>query len=132
MACSKGQKRPKAPESGQAICDLADAELFPGAGVALPPTLPSTSTSPVLTAMTHGPAPPTSPAPELEVGPGGSERHSILKALSGFWPQPLPQPRQRAETDAEDPMSDPEHIFRNSSMVVRTDEPTSIIALALK
>ncbi|KAH9837295.1 uncharacterized protein C8Q71DRAFT_595324 [Rhodofomes roseus] len=94
-------------------------------------TAPSVSSSPVLTAMTHGPAPPTSPAPELEVGPGGTERHSILKALSGFWPQPVPQPRQRTEADAEDPMSDPEHIFRHSSMVVRTDEPTSIIALAL-
>ncbi|EPT03489.1 hypothetical protein FOMPIDRAFT_1058729 [Fomitopsis schrenkii] len=89
------------------------------------------STSPVLAAMTQGAAPLASPAPELEVGPGGTERHSILKALSGFWPQPVPQPRQRAETDAEDLMSDPEHIFRNSSMVVRTDEPTSIIALAL-
>lgn len=54
-------------------------------------------------------------------GPG-----SILKALSEFW-QPLRHP---AEFD--DPMSDPEHIFRDSSMVVRTDEPTSIIALALK
>lgn len=94
--------------------------------------LPLTSTSPVLAAMTHEAAPPISPAPELEVGPGGTERHSILKALSGFWPQPVPQARQRAETDAEDLMSDPEHIFRNSSMVVRTDEPTSIIALALK
>ncbi|KZT72925.1 hypothetical protein DAEQUDRAFT_722557 [Daedalea quercina L-15889] len=93
--------------------------------------VPSSPSSPVLTAMTHGPAPTTSPAPELEVGPGGTERHSILKALSGFWPQQVPQPRQRAEQDAEDPMSDPEHIFRNSSMVVRTDEPTSIIALAL-
>ncbi|KAH9929689.1 uncharacterized protein B0H18DRAFT_1084048 [Fomitopsis serialis] len=75
---------------------------------------PSVSSSPVLAAMTHGPAPPTSPAPELEVGPSGTERHSILK-----------------QPDGEDPMSDPEHIFRNSSMVVRTDEPTSIIALAL-
>jgi len=54
-------------------------------------------------------------------GPG-----SILKALSELW-QPLRHP---AEFD--DPMSDPEHIFRDSSMVVRTDEPTSIIALALK
>ncbi|KAJ7292858.1 hypothetical protein C8J57DRAFT_1267311 [Mycena rebaudengoi] len=58
---------------------------------------------------------------------GGTERNSILKALSGFWLQQ--PPTSRAESD--DPMSDPEHIFRDSSMVVRTDEPTSIIALAL-
>ena len=144
---SAGPPTPAATAVQPALPDLSSIEASPIAGdddkqneqlsetVVQPhdegdPTLPSTS--PVLPAMTHGPAPPTSPAPELEVGPGGSERHSILKALSGFWPQPLPQPRQRAETDAEDPMSDPEHIFRNSSMVVRTDEPTSIIALALK
>ena len=58
-------------------------------------------------------------------------RKSILKALSGFWPQQLPATRVR-ELDGEDLMGDPEHIFRDSSMVVRTDEPTSIIALALK
>jgi 1-phosphatidylinositol-3-phosphate 5-kinase len=57
----------------------------------------------------------------LTTGPG-----SILKALSEFW-QPL-----RNSTELDDPMSDPEHIFRDSSMIVRTDEPTSIIALALK
>ena len=34
--------------------------------------------------------------------------------------------------EADDFMADPEHIFRESSMVVRTDEPTSIIALTLK
>jgi 1-phosphatidylinositol-3-phosphate 5-kinase len=61
------------------------------------------------------------------------ERLSILKALSGFWLQPPPQSRRRGcELEGDDIMSDPEHIFRDSSMVVRTDEPTSIIALALK
>ncbi|KAF9817765.1 hypothetical protein IEO21_03224 [Rhodonia placenta] len=90
----------------------------------------SVSNSPILTAMTHEPAPLASPAPEFEGGATGTERHSILKALSGFWPQ-TSQPRQRADLDGDDPMADPEHIFRNSSMVVRTDEPTSIIALAL-
>uniref|UniRef100_A0A0W0FRZ1 1-phosphatidylinositol-3-phosphate 5-kinase n=1 Tax=Moniliophthora roreri TaxID=221103 RepID=A0A0W0FRZ1_MONRR len=59
----------------------------------------------------------------------GTERHSILKALSGFWLQQPPSSRNSLETD--DFMVDPEHIFRDSSMVVRTDEPTSIIALAL-
>ncbi|THH30631.1 hypothetical protein EUX98_g3545 [Antrodiella citrinella] len=71
----------------------------------------------------------TSPPPELDIGTTGAERQSsILKALSGFWPQT--QTTSRAP-DNDDPMADPEHIFRDSSMVVRTDEPTSIIALAL-
>ncbi|EPQ60145.1 hypothetical protein GLOTRDRAFT_134891 [Gloeophyllum trabeum ATCC 11539] len=94
--------------------------------------LPSFPPSPILsgTPMTQQPSP-THPFAELDMGPPGAERHSILKALSGFWPQQFPQPRSRMEMDADDPMADPEHIFRESSMVVRTDEPTSIIALAL-
>ncbi|KAI0931455.1 hypothetical protein AcV7_001170 [Taiwanofungus camphoratus] len=91
----------------------------------------SVPNSPILSAMSHETVLPTSQSPDLDVGPSGTERHSILKALSGFWPQQVLQPRQRADMDVDDPMSNPEHIFRNSSMVVRTDEPTSIIALAL-
>ena len=72
--------------------------------------------------------PPTPPTLSLEELPG---RNSIFKqALSGLWPPQLPS--KRVEFDSEDPLNDPEHIFRDSSMVVRTDEPTSIIALALK
>lgn len=71
----------------------------------------------------------TPPTSDPELG-GGTERNSILKAISGLWLQPLPVSRH--STEADDPMSDPEHIFRDSSMIVRTDEPTSIIALALK
>jgi 1-phosphatidylinositol-3-phosphate 5-kinase len=70
----------------------------------------------------------TPPPADLELGASGAEqRPSILQAISGFWLQPPPTSRLN-----DDPMSDPEHIFRDSSMVVRTDEPTSIIALALK
>jgi 1-phosphatidylinositol-3-phosphate 5-kinase len=68
--------------------------------------------------------------PDLDLN-GPSERNSILRALSGFWGQ-QPFQRGRMDVDGDDPMADPEHIFRDSSMVVRTDEPTSIIALALK
>lgn len=71
------------------------------------------------------------PPPDLDIS-AATERHSILRALSGFWAQPPIQSRGRVELDGDDPMADPEHIFRDSSMVVRTDEPTSIIALALK
>jgi 1-phosphatidylinositol-3-phosphate 5-kinase len=63
---------------------------------------------------------------DFDIGPAGT---SILKAISGLW---LPQSRHRVDFEADDPTSDPEHIFRDSSMVARTDEPTSIIALALK
>jgi 1-phosphatidylinositol-3-phosphate 5-kinase len=68
------------------------------------------------------------PPPDLDLG----ERNSILRALSGFWGQQPFNRMSRLDLDGDDPMADPEHIFRDSSMVVRTDEPTSIIALALK
>ncbi|KAG6874420.1 hypothetical protein C0995_015156 [Termitomyces sp. Mi166 len=68
----------------------------------------------------------TPPTSDVEYG-GGPERPSLLKALSGLWQQPSLS-RQSLVNDLID---DPEHIFRESSMVVRTDEPTSIIALAL-
>ena len=95
-----------------------------------PEEAPMTHTSPILPISKPENASPLPPEMELEPGPTNTERLSILKAISGLWPQ---QPsRNREGFDAEDPMSDPEHIFRDSSMVVRTDEPTSIIALALK
>ncbi|KAF7337658.1 1-phosphatidylinositol-3-phosphate 5-kinase [Mycena sanguinolenta] len=68
----------------------------------------------------------TPPPHDLDLT-NGTERNSILKALSGFWQTPS----SRSPFEGDDPMNDPEHIFRDSSMVVRTDEPTSIIALAL-
>ncbi|KAG6878320.1 hypothetical protein C0993_008917 [Termitomyces sp. T159_Od127] len=68
----------------------------------------------------------TPPTSDVEFS-GGPERPSLLKALSGLWQQP-PISRQSLVNDLID---DQEHIFRESSMVVRTDEPTSIIALAL-
>ena len=94
--------------------------------------LPSTSVSP--TVFTN---PPPSSRPHTSYVPtdmdtGVSERNSIFRALTGFWPGQAPQSRFRSESDVEDLMADPEHIFRDASMVVRTDEPTSIIALALK
>ncbi|KAI0778644.1 hypothetical protein BD413DRAFT_510727 [Trametes elegans] len=88
---------------------------------------PSVFSSPMLSPTTHnGMLPMTPPPTDIDIGPG---RPSILKALTGLWPQQAP--RSRMDADLDDPMADPEHIFRDSSMVVRTDEPTSIIALAL-
>ena len=90
---------------------------------------PSVLNSPMLSPMGPGMMPMTPPPTDMDIEPSG--RPSILKALTGLWPQQAP-PRNRAEVEPDDPMADPEHIFRDSSMVVRTDEPTSIIALALK
>ena len=71
----------------------------------------------------------TTPTPTSDQDLGGNvAERIILKALSGFWPQPA---RHSIEIE-DDQMTDSEHIFRDSSMVVRIDEPTSIIALALK
>ncbi|TFK41916.1 hypothetical protein BDQ12DRAFT_677375 [Crucibulum laeve] len=112
---------------------------------AFPATMPASPTAQELEPHIHPPLGPTSlppspfltstktkdgsltpPTSDFDIGPSGNERNSILKALSGFWLQPT-----RLSIENDDPMSDPEHIFRDSSMVVRTDEPTSIIALAL-
>jgi 1-phosphatidylinositol-3-phosphate 5-kinase len=94
-------------------------------------TLTSVPPSPYLSSTVGPKAPIPSPLYDLDLGASGQERHSLLKALSGFWPQNLPHP-SRVDDETDDPIRDPEHIFRDSSMVVRTDEPTSIIALALK
>ncbi|KAJ3922050.1 hypothetical protein F5877DRAFT_34648 [Lentinula edodes] len=93
----------------------------------LPPSTISLPPSPFL--RTDHSVSVTPPHSDLEAPVPGTERNSILKALSGFWLQP--PPLTRSSLDNDDLMVDPEHIFRDSSMVVRTDEPTSIIALAL-
>ncbi|KAF8807958.1 hypothetical protein BYT27DRAFT_7190050 [Phlegmacium glaucopus] len=99
--------------------DAGDAAHVSPGQIHLPP-------SPFLSAVkTKHEATLTPPTSDQE-GVNGAERISILKALSGFWPQPA-----RHSIEGDDPMSDAEHIFRDSSMVVRIDEPTSIIALAL-
>lgn len=71
--------------------------------------------------------PPTPPTISLDELPG---KGSIFgQAFRGLWSGQFPS--RRAELESEDPLNDPEHIFRDSLMVVRTDEPTSIIALSL-
>ncbi|KAK2461486.1 hypothetical protein APHAL10511_005949 [Amanita phalloides] len=97
-------------------------------------------------AVKHSPDPvPLPPPPYVD---GGKQKHetltpqasdlesigmdrggSIFKALSGLL---LQHPSSMKQTnDIDDSMNDPEYIFHDSSMIVRTDEPTSIIALAL-
>lgn len=68
----------------------------------------------------------TPPPSDMESGTIATDRPStFMKAITGFWP------RNQMDFEADDFMADPEHIFRESSMVVRTDEPTSIIAMTL-
>ncbi|KAH7906473.1 hypothetical protein BJ138DRAFT_1071661 [Hygrophoropsis aurantiaca] len=117
----------KETSEAQPNSSLPDSSLTAVTEHEPPRSLPS---SPFLAPIPAG-QPSTPPVSEVENITGGTERNSIFKAaLSGLWPSQFPQPR-RTEAEADDPMSDPEHIFRDSSMVVRTDEPTSIIALAL-
>ena len=95
--------------------------------------LPSVSTSPtVFTSPLPSATRPHTSYTVTDTDAGVSEKGSIFRALTGFWPGHASQSRFRSQSDVEDLMADPEHIFRDASMVVRTDEPTSIIALALK
>ncbi|KAI5998021.1 hypothetical protein EDD15DRAFT_2243092 [Pisolithus albus] len=89
---------------------LPPTSIVPEHARSLPP-------SPFLEAEPSGqPAPPTPPTISLD-----DIRGSIYRLLS----------IRRADLECEDTLDDREHIFRGSSMVVHTDEPTSIIALAL-
>lgn len=103
---------------------------FPDTEVSHPVLTPATAPPQPISLPPSPPLPPTKSdvttpvVPGLDV-PSTTGPQSIFKALSEFW-----QPRLATELD--DSMSDPEHIFRDSSMIVRTDEPTSIVALALK
>ena len=124
---SESDLKTVAPSDSSPVINLDVPGTQEGATVLLPPpghiSLPS---SPFLSSMkTKQEMALTPPASDIELG--GTERNSILKALSGFWPQPA-----RHSIEGDDPMNDPLHIFRDSSMVVRLDEPTSIIALALE
>ncbi|KAI0652330.1 hypothetical protein C8Q79DRAFT_91782 [Trametes meyenii] len=85
--------------------------------------------SPVLSpTMQNTMLPMTPPSTDMELSL--AKRESLFKTITGFLQPPLVRNRGDPDVDV-DPMADPEHIFRDSSMVVRTDEPTSIIALAL-
>ena len=67
---------------------------------------------------------------DLETLPIGTERGSFFRALSGLLLQQPLSVKQTIEID--DSMNDPEYIYNDSSMIVRTDEPTSMVALALE
>ncbi|KZV78621.1 hypothetical protein EXIGLDRAFT_633621, partial [Exidia glandulosa HHB12029] len=94
--------------------------------------LPPYPPSPVLPPFFSDGRSTSPPASDIETTPG-NERHSFMRALSGFWPPPLvgtPASGRRMRLDGGGDV-DPVYIFRGSSIVVRTDEPTSIIAFTL-
>ncbi|OBZ68491.1 1-phosphatidylinositol 3-phosphate 5-kinase FAB1, partial [Grifola frondosa] len=67
-----------------------------------PEAPPSAPNSPMISAMiVNDTAPLSSPPTDIEM-PSGNERHSIFKALSGFWPQQTQPYRYRADIDADD------------------------------
>lgn len=66
------------------------------------------------------------PASDVDTGSATQERSSILKTLSGLWAF-----RTGDIIPLEYPLGITEHIFADSKIVVREDEPTSIIAFAL-
>ncbi|KAG6851365.1 hypothetical protein H0H93_005763 [Arthromyces matolae] len=124
---------PDAAANAGPVVDLpqSSSEMVSGPNISSPPLLEPVSlpSSPFLPAEKIGTTivavtPPTS---DVESN-GGAERNSILKTISGLWQQP---PSMSRLSLVDDLSEDQEHIFRESSMVVRTDEPTSIIALAL-
>ena len=101
----------KNTSGGQPVSDLSlvgPADPSVDLPVSTPPPI-----SPVFGKHTLYDTPSTS---DIEVNVGGLERHStLMKALSGLWPPQLPQTRQ--ETEPEDPLDDPEHIFRECKKV---------------
>ena len=148
---SRSETEPEMAPVTESPAEIEAGEEPPSSVVAQEPTgIPVTPPLRTVNETTESPPPSTSTSPTVSTNPlpsstrphtsyvpadadtGASERSSIFRALTGFWPGQAPQSRFRSESDVEDLMADPEHIFRDASMVVRTDEPTSIIALALK
>ncbi|KAL0951794.1 hypothetical protein HGRIS_008461 [Hohenbuehelia grisea] len=110
------------PENQLPSEEQTDQSTQPPPGpISLPP-------SPFLTSFKRRNISATPPPGDFDLGPAaGTAGNSIMRAISYF----LPPPPTARQPENDDLMSDPEHIFRDSSMVVRSDEPTSIIALAL-
>lgn len=104
-----------------------EAEAFLDADVAKQPPCPAQHPpSPVLDS---GKQKHESLTSDLETLPIGTERGSFFRTLSGLL---LQQPLTKQKIEIDESMNDPEYIYNDSSMIVRTDEPTSIIALALE
>jgi len=93
-------------------------------------SLPSVPPSPGLPAL---PANSPSLTPPEGWAQSIRERNSFMKAISGIWNQQIQPTLPKYITDSfEDIGVDPVHIHRDSPIALRTDEPTSIIAVALR
>ncbi|KZS91899.1 hypothetical protein SISNIDRAFT_550694 [Sistotremastrum niveocremeum HHB9708] len=135
-----GQSLEVIPEANTPSPSSVISEVVP-IDVPIPPVAPSTSVSPSsvpsppVRALTQDSSGSSPPEPDVAQSVSAGERGSLMKALSTLWPQHISQAaltRYVAEFEFDDPADDdPKHIFRESAIVVRTDEPTSIIALTL-
>lgn len=93
----------------------------------LPPMTPQALPATTEDEGGHKPLSQLSQMSESEMSSGGGvERSSILKTLTGLWAF-----RAGDFTPLEYPLSAAEHIFVDSRVIVRENEPTSIIAFTL-
>jgi 1-phosphatidylinositol-3-phosphate 5-kinase len=116
-------------ETDAAMTSSATLETPTSSASGTPPVFESQPETPVTTAPQV--SLPTSIS-DMDLVSSGPNHASLANAYHQFWPQQTISPHLLAEVEAEDPLADPEHIFRESDIVVRTDEPTSIIALTLE
>ncbi|KAI0241530.1 Mitochondrial distribution and morphology protein 12 [Massospora cicadina] len=98
---------------------------FLGEDPSLIQALPSPSQMPELTRDDEPPAQPTTPPPEV-VKEGGYDRGSIIQTLSTLLGGPSVE-----LVPLEYPLLPTEHLFPDSPIVIREDEPSSIIAFTL-
>lgn len=106
---------PVAPPSGGEASASSSVAPSPRLGVAAGvfDSLPGISRVPTLS--------------EGEMSSSGTERSSILKTISSLW-----QYRGCDYLPLEYPLLASEHIFANQTVIVREDEPSSLIAFALR
>ncbi|KAI0274930.1 hypothetical protein BC834DRAFT_921142 [Gloeopeniophorella convolvens] len=98
------------PESSAPAGPVESKDISPTESPPVPrkDALMSAPSSPSLSSTNPDMKVPTSsPLSDLDLGPPGQERNSLLKALSGFWPQNMPQHRGR-DYETDDPMNDPD------------------------
>jgi 1-phosphatidylinositol-3-phosphate 5-kinase len=113
--------------SGQSYTDRLKIDLPTFETSAPLPSVPATPQLSVDTAdesLAAGPSP-MSHMSESELSSGG-ERSSILKTLTGLWAF-----RAGEITPLVYPLSANDHIFADSRVIIRENEPTSIIAFTL-
>ncbi|KIJ28157.1 hypothetical protein M422DRAFT_215436 [Sphaerobolus stellatus SS14] len=131
---STGRTTPSIPEDRvvsptQMIPVTRPTSPAPSSSISQSGSLPSVPPSPSVPSLR--PSPPSLTPPE-GWGHTIQERRSFMKAISGLWNQQFqPSFPKNLSDSLEDLAADHVHIHRDSPIALRTDEPTSIIAVAL-